>query len=82
VAIQNRARLSDQPARHGLFFPALARTDGRSIPNADSTQQLGWKSMAALVRGTGPRRNLVPGFDNLERHFLYVQQWLSRETGR
>jgi hypothetical protein len=64
------------------FFPALTRTDGRTIPNADSTLHTDGKQWQRWSRHRTGATAWVPGVDNLERHFLFVQHWLARETER
>ena len=70
------------PLDMAYFFPALARTDGRAIPNADAIQHIDGKPWQRWSRHRIGATAWVPGVDNLERHFLFVQQWLSRETER
>jgi Prokaryotic E2 family E/Multiubiquitin len=82
VMIQIMPGYPTSPLDMAFFFPALARIDGRAIPNADAIQHTDGKPWQRWSRHRIGATAWVPGVDNLERHFLFVQQWLSRETER
>lgn len=64
------------------FHPPIARADGRAIPNANSTQPLDGKSWQRWSRHRLGASTWKPGIDNLESHFVFIQQWFARETAR
>jgi hypothetical protein len=82
IAIQIMPGYPTSQLDMAYFHPALVRTDGRPIPNADSVQPLDGKDWQRWSRHRIGPTAWVPGVDNLERHYLFVQQWLSREIGR
>jgi hypothetical protein len=64
------------------FNPPLSRTDGQAIPCVQAIEQLDGKSWQRWSRHRTGTSAWVPGVDNLERHFAYVQDWLSLEVER
>ncbi len=64
------------------FDPPLQRLDGQMIAQTQVTEQIdgrGWQRWSRHRIGSTVWR---PGIDNLESHFAYLQDWLSRETER
>lgn len=64
------------------FNPPLSRADGKPIPCADAVEHLDGKSWQRWSRHRIGTAVWVPGVDNLESHFAYVQDWLTREIER
>lgn len=64
------------------FNPAITRTDGRAIPSADAVQTLDAKNWQRWSRHRLGASTWKPGIDNLESHFVFMQEWLARETAR
>jgi hypothetical protein len=64
------------------FNPPLIRVDGKAIPCAQAIEQLDGKDWQRWSRHRTGASVWVPGVDNLERHFAYVQDWLSLEIER
>lgn len=62
--------------------PPLSRTDGKAIACVQAIEQLDGKSWQRWSRHRIGASVWVPGVDNLERHFAYVQDWLSVEIER
>lgn len=63
------------------FFPALARTDGKTIGATQVTQQIDGKPFQRWSRHRTPQNPWKIGRDNLGTHILLVEDWLSREFG-
>ncbi len=63
------------------FAPALARKDGRGINNLSSLKIAGHDFQQWSRHRTGPSA-WRPGEDDLEAHFLYIQDFLQRELAR
>ena len=64
------------------FDPPLRRLDGQVIAQTQVIEQIdgrGWQRWSRHRIGTTVWK---PGIDNLESHFAYVQDWLSRESER
>ena len=62
------------------FDPPLQRIDGRVIAQTQIIEQIdgrGWQRWSRHRIGLSTWK---PGIDNLESHFAYVQDWLTRET--
>jgi hypothetical protein len=82
VAIQIMPGYPTSPLDMAYFHPALARTDGKAIPRADAAQALDSKTWQRWSRHRHGATAWVAGLDNLERHFVFIQQWLAREIAR
>jgi hypothetical protein len=82
VAIQIMPGYPTSPLEMAYFYPALARADGKAIPSADAAQALDGKTWRRWSRHRCGATVWVPGVDNLERHFVFIQQWLEREIAR
>lgn len=61
------------------FFPALARTDGRSIGATESVQQLDGKSFQRWSRHRTAQNPWKMGRDTLGTHIILIEDWLERE---
>jgi hypothetical protein len=64
------------------FYPPLSRTNGKGIVCVEAIEQIDGKGWQRWSRHRTPVSVWVPGFDNFERHFAYVQDWLVREIER
>lgn len=64
------------------FNPPLSRADGKAIVCVEAIEQIDGKGWQRWSRHRTPASLQVPGFDNFERHFAYVQDWLVREIER
>lgn len=64
-----------------FFCPPLKRKDGRTI-NALSDCPLDGRVFQRWSRHRTEASKWRPGEDDLESHYLYVAQFLQRETGR
>lgn len=82
VAVQIMPGYPTSQLDMAYFFPALQRTDNRPIARADYFQAIDGKSWQRWSRHRLGASAWVPGVDNLERHFAYMQSWLVRETSR
>lgn len=82
VAIQIMPGYPTSQLDMAYFNPALVRTDGRPIPNTEAIQIIDGKSWQRWSRHRTGSTTWVPGVDNLERHFVYIQEWFTREIGR
>lgn len=80
VAIEIAAGYPTSQLDMAYFCPALHRQDGKTIACVEAIEQVdgkGWQRWSRHRTGTSV---WVPGVDNLESHFAYVQDWLARET--
>jgi hypothetical protein len=64
------------------FYPALARTGGQAIACSSDVRQLDGKGWQRWSRHRMTAAPWVPGEDNLERHYVYMLHWLTREVGQ
>lgn len=64
------------------IYPALARTDGRPIPNANGTQLLDNRSWQFWSRHRTPANPWIDGEDDLSSHIHWMQSWLAGELER
>jgi hypothetical protein len=64
------------------FSPPLALQSGRRIANADVVEKIDGVDWQRWSRHRMGGAAWKPGVDNLESHFAYMQDWLSRELGR
>ena len=64
------------------FYPALARTDGATIACTTVVRELDGKGWQRWSRHRTAAAPWVPGQDNLERHYVYMLHWLTREVGQ
>jgi hypothetical protein len=61
------------------FDPALARTDGKSIPATTATQSIDGKTFQRWSRHRTPQNPWKPGVDNIGSHVHLIEDWLQRE---
>ena len=61
------------------FHPPVLRQDGRVIACANAVQNLDGRIWQRWSRHRIGATAWVPGEDNLERHFMFMQDWWSRE---
>lgn len=62
-----------------FFNPALARLDGKAIKATQAKQQLDGKEWQRWSRHRTAQNPWRPGVDNIETHFLLINDWLERE---
>ena len=62
-----------------FFSPALARLDGKVIKATQAKQQLDGKEWQRWSRHRTAQNPWRPGVDNIETHFLLINDWLERE---
>jgi hypothetical protein len=62
-------------------FPAIARTNGRAIANANIAQPLDRKVFQGWSRHRTPANPWVPGQDSLETHYYLVEECFRKEAG-
>jgi hypothetical protein len=62
-----------------FFNPPVLRQDSRVIACADAVQNLDGRAWQRWSRHRTGATAWVPGEDNLERHFMFMQDWWSRE---
>jgi hypothetical protein len=79
VTIQIMPGYPTSPLDMAYFRPAVLRQDGRRIANADAIQLLDGNQWQRWSRHRTGATAWAPGEDNLERHFMFVQDWLARE---
>jgi hypothetical protein len=61
------------------FFPFIARSDSKPIPATEATQTLDGKEWQRWSRHRTPQNPWRSGEDNIESHFLLIEDWLRRE---
>ena len=61
------------------FYPALARKDGKGIPNTGASKSIDGVVYQRWSRHRTSKNPWKPGFDCLETHVLLIQDWLERE---
>ena len=82
VAIEIAAGYPTGQLDMAYFSPPLHRLDGQSIACVEAIEQIDGKAWQRWSRHRTGTSVWVPGVDNLESHFAYVQDWLVRETER
>jgi Prokaryotic E2 family E len=82
VAIQIMPGYPTSPLDMAYFHPPVLRQDGRSIANADALQPLDERMWQRWSRHRIGGTTWVPGEDNLERHFMFMQDWWAREIAQ
>jgi hypothetical protein len=80
VAIQIMPGYPTSPLDMAYFQPPVLRQDGRPIACADAVQNLDGRAWQRWSRHRIGATAWVPGEDNLERHFMFMQDWWSREV--
>lgn len=64
------------------FNPPLALQSGRQIANINAVEKFDGVDWQRWSRHRMGGATWKPGVDNLESHFAYMQDWLSRELGQ
>ena len=82
VAIQISAGYPTAELDMAYFHPFLALSSGRPIPRSEAVQKLDGRDWQRWSRHRTGTTVWLVGVDNLETHFAYIQQWLTRETSR
>jgi hypothetical protein len=80
VAIQIAAGYPTAQLDMAYFYPPIVRADRRPIIRTEGTQTLDGKTWQRWSRHRLDGNKWVPGVDNLETHFAYMQSWLTREV--
>lgn len=63
-------------------LPALVRTDGKLIPNADAQQGLDGRTWQRWSRHRSSENPWKPGEDSIETHVYLIEDWFVREFER
>jgi hypothetical protein len=79
VAIQIMPGYPTSQLDMAYFNPPVLRRDGRVIACANAVQNLDGRTWQRWSRHRTGATAWVPGEDNLERHFMFMQDWWSRE---
>lgn len=82
VAIMMAPGYPPGPLDMAYFEPALARANGAVPRNTDGRVAIDGRSWQAWSRHRGPSEAWLPGEDNLESHYFYMQGWLIEELKR
>lgn len=78
VAIEIAAGYPTSQLDMAYFYPPLALTNGHSLSCVQAVEQLEGKGWQRWSRHRIGKSVWVPGVDDLEKHFAYVQDWLCR----
>ncbi len=70
------------PLDMAFFHPWLYRTDGSTIPAANSAQTLDGLSWQRWSRHRRPDNPWIEGEDDLASHIHYMEYWLAAELER
>lgn len=79
VAIQIMPGYPTSPLDMAYFYPPVLRQDGGKIACADAAQNLDGRTWQRWSRHRIGATAWIPGEDNLERHFMFMQDWWARE---
>jgi len=79
VAIQIMPGYPTSQLDMAYFYPPVLHPDGRVIACANAVQTLDGRTWQRWSRHRTGATAWVPGEDNLERHFMFMQDWWSRE---
>ncbi len=82
MAIRIISGYPDAALDMAYFYPWLEMPSGRAISRTEGRQALDgrkWQQWSRHRTGVNP---WVPGEDNLQTHYEYVQSWLAAEPGR
>lgn len=80
VAIEIAAGYPTSQLDMAYFYPPLVLTSGKPIQCVEAIEQLEGKGWQRWSRHRIGASVWVPGTDNLETHFAYMQDWLVREV--
>lgn len=78
VAIEIAAGYPTSQLDMAYFYPPLALVSGRSLTCVEAVEPLEGKGWQRWSRHRIGISVWVPGVDDLEKHFAYVQDWLCR----
>jgi hypothetical protein len=81
VAIEIAAGYPTSQLDMAYFYPSLALTNGRPLTCVEAIEQLEGKGWQRWSRHRVGKSVWVPGVDDLEKHFAYVQDWLCQAVG-
>lgn len=81
VAIEIAAGYPTSQLDMAYFYPPLAITNGGTLSCVQAIEQLEGKGWQRWSRHRIGKSVWVPGVDDLEKHFAYVQDWLCRAVG-
>ena len=79
VAIQIMPGYPTSQLDMAYFNPPVLAQDRQAIACADVSQNLDGRTWQRWSRHRIGATAWVPGEDNLERHFMFMQDWWSRE---
>ncbi len=79
AAIRLETGYPQTPLDMVYFFPAINRKDGKTIKATQAIQNLDGKSYQRWSRHRTQQNPWKPGQDNLESHFILIEDWLQRE---
>ena len=82
VAIEIAAGYPTAQLDMAFFHPALQLTSGQPVRSAEAIEQIDGKAWQRWSRHRIGKSVWLPGVDNLEKHFAYMQDWLLREVGQ
>lgn len=82
VAIMMAPGYPPGPLDMAYFCPHLSRADGRVPPNTQGRTNIDGRSWQAWSRHRTEGNPWVPGEDNFESHYYYMQEWLTLELKR
>lgn len=82
VAIEIAAGYPTSQLDMAYFHPALVLTSGKPVRSAEAIEQIDGKAWQRWSRHRIGKSVWIPGADNLEKHFAYMQDWLVREVGQ
>jgi hypothetical protein len=82
VAIQIMPGYPTSQLDMAYFHPPVLRQDSRPISCADAQQNLDGRTWQRWSRHRTGGTAWVPGEDNFERHFMFMQDWWAREIAR
>lgn len=79
VAIRLEAGYPHTPLDMVYVYPSLARSDGKTIPQADVVQPIDSKSWQRWSRHRTATNPWRAGEDSIETHIYLIEDWLVRE---
>lgn len=82
VAIEIAAGYPTSQLDMAYFHPPLQLSGGQSVRSAEAIEQIDGKAWQRWSRHRIGKSVWLPGVDNLEKHFAYMQDWLMREVGQ
>lgn len=82
VAIMMAPGYPPGPLDMAYFHPPIIRADGREPANTGSRVVIDGRPWQAWSRHRTPDNPWLPGEDNFESHYFYMQDWLALELKR